>query len=142
VVVLVAVGIEVGVAVTVGVDVYVGDGVAVGVGDGVAVAVMVGVGEGVAVAVGDGVAVAVHVGEGVSVNVDVGSTTGKGVGVLRIAPQAHLPARQVATGQTTSSPNTPISIRFWMGLSPRGPAAVINDLRPSSTGASGVGSPS
>ena len=95
-----------------------------------------------AVAVGDGLAVAVDVGEGVSVNVDVGSTMGKGVGVLRIAPQAHLPVRQVATGQTTTSPNTPTSTRFWMGLNPCGLAAVINDLRTSSTGARGVGSPS
>jgi hypothetical protein len=76
------------------------------------------------------------------VSVNVGSTTGKGVGVTRTACQAHRPAKQVTTGQTTSRANAPTSTRFWVRLSSGGLAAVINERRVSSTGASGVGSPS
>ena len=103
------------------------------------------VGDGVGVSVGNGVTVAVGIGEGerVAVPVGVGTTaTGKGVGVARATRHAHPPARQAIARQTTVRPNAPASTRLWAELNSRGSAAVTNERRDTSTGASGVGSPS
>ena len=110
---------------------------AVDVGEGVWV------GEGVIVDVGVGDGVAVGVGDAVDVTVGVGSTTtGAGVGVLRIAPQAHPPARHTPTKHTVARPAVPASTRFWTWLSSRGSGTAIKVRRDASAGASGVGSPS
>lgn len=117
-------GVGVGVEVAVGVEVDVGEDVGLGVR--VKVGVGVEVGSGVEVAVG--VAVWVGEGVGVSVGVEVGTTTtGNGVGVLRISCQPHIPTKEVARKQTTATPARPTRMRFWVELKRVGSATAVNE---------------